>query len=83
MAARNHNTIPHPQPATPQSLTDIDSMNTIMRRLIFLMMICPMCHGSELPAVKVVDLEALKLDLPKPLQLRAEMARLTHPEFVR
>jgi len=45
------------------------------------MMICPVCRADEHPAVKMVDHEALKIDLPKPLRLRAEMARLTRPEF--
>jgi len=56
-------------------------MKVIMRTLLVPMMICSWVRASEPLAVKVVDLKSLKLDLPTPLQLRAEMARLTRPEF--
>ena len=56
-------------------------MKIMMRCLLVLMMICPLGRAGEPPAVKQVDLKSLKLDLPTPLRLKAEMARLTRPEL--
>lgn len=56
-------------------------MKVIMRCLLVFMMICSLVRAGEAPAVKQVDFKSLKLDLPTPLRLKAEMARLTRPEL--